>query len=129
MDGVLKEAKVDRDDFRKLYGDDALKSDYDFKRLILESTPDKITLLTSDQTAASPLRARRPELWDLRRAGKGIQRVSIWASAKPSETLERRTFSREWSPGFNFWPETKWNHNHLAGRYHPHSTNNSQDLS
>jgi hypothetical protein len=53
MDGVLKEAKVDRDDFRKLYGDDALKSDYDFKRLILESTPDKITLLTSDQTAAS----------------------------------------------------------------------------
>jgi hypothetical protein len=53
MDGVLKEAKANRDDFRKLYGDEALKSDYNFKRLILESTPGKITLLTSDQTATS----------------------------------------------------------------------------
>jgi hypothetical protein len=39
--------------FRKLYGDEVLESDYNFKRLILESTPDKITLLTSSQTAAS----------------------------------------------------------------------------
>ena len=53
MDGVLKEANANRDDFRKLYGDEALESDYNFKRLILESTPDKITLLTSSQTAAS----------------------------------------------------------------------------
>jgi hypothetical protein len=53
MDGVLKEANANRDDFRKLYGDEALASDYNFKRLILESTPGKITLLTSSQTAAS----------------------------------------------------------------------------
>lgn len=53
MDGVLKEVKINRDDFQKLYGDEALQSDYNFKRLILESTPNKITPLTSERTAAS----------------------------------------------------------------------------
>jgi hypothetical protein len=53
MDGVLKEGNVSREDFRKLYGDEAMESDYNFKRLILESTPDKITLLNSSQSASS----------------------------------------------------------------------------
>jgi hypothetical protein len=53
MDDVLKEANFSRYDFRKLYGDEALESDYNFKRLILESTPDKITLLNSSQSASS----------------------------------------------------------------------------
>ena len=30
-----------------------MESDYNFKRLILESTPDKISLLSSSQTASS----------------------------------------------------------------------------
>jgi len=53
MNGLLEEGKIDRDSFRELYGGEALQSDYNFKRLILETTPDKITLLTSSRTAVS----------------------------------------------------------------------------
>lgn len=53
MNGVLEQGKIDRDTFRKVYGDEALQSDYNFMRLILETTPDKITLLSSTKTAMS----------------------------------------------------------------------------
>jgi len=53
MNGLLEQLKIDRDTFRKLYGDEALQSDYNFQRLILETTPDKITLLSSRKTAVS----------------------------------------------------------------------------
>jgi len=53
MNGLLDQGKIDRDSFRKVYGDEALQSDYNFQRLILETTPDKITLLSSRKTAVS----------------------------------------------------------------------------
>lgn len=53
MNGLLEQVKMDRDAFRKVYGDQALQSDYNFQRLILEATPDKITLLSSRKTATS----------------------------------------------------------------------------
>lgn len=53
MNGLLEQGKIDRDTFRKIYGDEALQSDYNFMRLILETTPDRITLLSSQKTAAS----------------------------------------------------------------------------
>jgi len=53
MNGLLEQGKIDRDTFRKVYGDEALQSDYNFQRLILETTPDKITLLSTRKTAVS----------------------------------------------------------------------------
>jgi len=53
MNGLLGQGKIDQDTFRKLYGDESLQSDYNFKRLILEVTPDMISPLSSKKTAAS----------------------------------------------------------------------------
>jgi hypothetical protein len=53
MNGLLEEAKIDRETFRKIYGDEALRSDYSFKRLILETTPNKITIFSPSKTAVS----------------------------------------------------------------------------
>jgi len=53
MNYLLAQGKIDKDTFRKIYGDEALQSDYNFKRLILETTPDKITFFTDRKTAAS----------------------------------------------------------------------------
>lgn len=53
IDSLLENGKIDRDTFRKVYGDGALQSDYNFQRLILETTPDKITLLSSKKMAVS----------------------------------------------------------------------------
>jgi hypothetical protein len=53
MNGLLEQGNIDRDTFRKIYGDEALKSDYNFKRFILEVTPDKITLFSPSKTAVS----------------------------------------------------------------------------
>jgi hypothetical protein len=53
MNYVLEEMKIDRVDFQKLYGDEALQSDYNFKRLILEMTPDKVTLLSGSRPPMS----------------------------------------------------------------------------
>lgn len=53
MNGLLEAGKIDRDSFRKLYGDEALQSDYNFKRLILETTPDKVALLRDRRTDVS----------------------------------------------------------------------------
>jgi hypothetical protein len=43
----LSMSKESSNGLRAIYGEDVLKSDYSFKRLILETTPDKVTLFTS----------------------------------------------------------------------------------
>jgi hypothetical protein len=53
MNYLLEKGKMDRETFRRTYGDDALQSDYSFKRLILEATPDKITVFSRSRTAVS----------------------------------------------------------------------------
>jgi len=53
MNYLLEQGKIDKDTFRKIYGDEALQSDYNFKRLILETTPDKISFFTDRKTAVS----------------------------------------------------------------------------
>jgi hypothetical protein len=53
MNGLLEQGKIDRETFRKVYGDEVLRSDYNFMRLILETTPHKITLLSTKKTAVS----------------------------------------------------------------------------
>jgi hypothetical protein len=53
MNYLLEEGKIDKDTFRKIYGDEALQSDYNFKRLILETTPDKLTFFSDRRTAVS----------------------------------------------------------------------------
>jgi hypothetical protein len=49
---VLANSKVGPDAFRQIYGDEALQSDYALHRLVLETTPDKITPFVSRETAA-----------------------------------------------------------------------------
>ena len=46
VDAVLSAGKINRDRFRQVYGDDALKSDYLLTRLMLQSVPGKITPFT-----------------------------------------------------------------------------------
>ena len=53
INGLFEQGKIDRDALRKVYGDEALHSDYNFQRLILEATPDKITLFSTSKTVAS----------------------------------------------------------------------------
>jgi hypothetical protein len=53
MNALLEQLKIDRDAFRKVYGDDALQSDYNLQRLILEITPNKFTLLSTKKKATS----------------------------------------------------------------------------
>ena len=44
---------TDRDAFRQMYGDEALRSDYELNRLMLTTTPDKITPFISKKRAVS----------------------------------------------------------------------------
>jgi len=44
---------MDREAFRQMYGDEALQSDYALNRLMLTTTPDKITPFISKRSAAS----------------------------------------------------------------------------
>jgi len=53
MDYLLEQGKIDKENFRRLYGDGALQSDYDFKRVILEATPDKVTSFSDRRRAVS----------------------------------------------------------------------------
>jgi hypothetical protein len=53
MNYLLEQGKIDKGAFRKIYGDEALQSDYNFKRLILETTPEKITIFSDSRTAVS----------------------------------------------------------------------------
>jgi hypothetical protein len=53
MKRVMDEMKMDTDAFGKIYGDEAVKSDYSFERTILETTPDRISVFSVRRTAAS----------------------------------------------------------------------------
>lgn len=53
MNYLLEQGKIDKHTFGKIYGDEALQSDYNFKRLILETTPDKITIFTDSRKVVS----------------------------------------------------------------------------
>jgi hypothetical protein len=50
---VLSSGKMDSDTFRQIYGDEALKSDYALHRIMLETTPAKITPFISNRKAVS----------------------------------------------------------------------------
>ena len=50
---VLSSGKIDGDTFRRIYGDEALKSDYAFHRIMLETTPGKITPFIPKRQAIS----------------------------------------------------------------------------
>lgn len=50
---VLKTGKIDPETFRKLYGDESLESDFNFQRIMLETTPDTITPFVSKKQAVS----------------------------------------------------------------------------
>jgi hypothetical protein len=51
----LSEGKIAPEDFRQVFGDDALQSDYALTRLMLETTPNKITLRTGHKDAMATL--------------------------------------------------------------------------
>jgi hypothetical protein len=53
VNAALVTYEMDREWFRKLYGDAALQSDYAFQRLMLETTPDQITPIMSKRRATS----------------------------------------------------------------------------
>jgi hypothetical protein len=46
LDGVFADGTVDRKLFAQMLGADAVKSDYNFKRTVLEFTPDSLSLFT-----------------------------------------------------------------------------------
>jgi hypothetical protein len=51
----LSAGKITPEDFRQVYGDDALQSDFALTRLMLETTPNKITLRTEPKDASATL--------------------------------------------------------------------------
>ncbi len=53
MNDLFKNMKIDRENFRKIYGDDVLQSDYSLMRLILETTPSTIAMSSSKERDAS----------------------------------------------------------------------------
>src|SRR6267154_2814976 len=53
VNSVLSNDKIDPNILRRMYGDEALQSDYALYRTILETTPDKITPFMSQKDAAS----------------------------------------------------------------------------
>src|SRR5579863_9494279 len=53
VDTVLSSGKIDREAFRKIYGEEALQSDYEFHRVLLEATPDTITPFIPKRQAIS----------------------------------------------------------------------------
>jgi hypothetical protein len=53
VNGIMKDAKLDSQDFRNLYGDDAFESDYGFHRKMLETTPSEITPFVSRRQAVA----------------------------------------------------------------------------
>jgi len=53
VDTVLPSGKIDRETLRQIYGDEALQSDYEFHRILLETTPDTITPFISKRRAIS----------------------------------------------------------------------------
>jgi hypothetical protein len=55
MNGVLTQLKIDRETFRKIYGEGVLDSDYTFQRFLLETTPNQIALSATKERDASQM--------------------------------------------------------------------------
>lgn len=55
VNGFLSSTSMTSDDFRRTFGDTSLQSDLALTRLMLETTPSKITLQTREQDAAGAL--------------------------------------------------------------------------
>jgi hypothetical protein len=53
MNNLLAQMKLDRDKFQKTYGDGVLQSNYSLMRLILETTPNRITISGTKETDVS----------------------------------------------------------------------------
>ena len=50
---VFSSGNVDQNTFRQIYGDEALQSDYAFRHIMMETTPDRITPFISRRDAVS----------------------------------------------------------------------------
>ena len=50
---VFSSGNIDQKTFRQIYGEEALQSDYAFRHIMMETTPDKITPFISRRDAAS----------------------------------------------------------------------------
>jgi hypothetical protein len=53
MNNLLAQMKLDQGNFQRIYGDGVLKSDYSLMRLILETTPNRITISGTKETDVS----------------------------------------------------------------------------
>jgi hypothetical protein len=53
VNNVVQKMKLDKESFQKIYGAEVLQSDYSFMRLILESTPGKITVSSTRERDVS----------------------------------------------------------------------------
>jgi hypothetical protein len=53
VNNVVEKMKIDRESFQKIYGAEALQSDYSFMRLVLDTTPSKITVSSTRERDAS----------------------------------------------------------------------------
>jgi hypothetical protein len=51
LNGLFADGSMDRKKFGQIYGDDLIKSDYDFKRSLLDSTPNDVSLFTPRKDA------------------------------------------------------------------------------
>jgi hypothetical protein len=85
VDGIMKTANLDPEEFRQIYGDAALESDYAFHKMMLQMTPSEL----------SPFASRR-------RAGAGASLLLIKALSMPN--AESGIFSIQTSnfQGFQF---------------------------
>ena len=125
MNYLLEQGKIDKDTFRKIYGDEALQSDYNFKRLILETTPEKITIFTDSRTAVSQgvlLMVKAicvggdPNSGIFAVQGKEFANgVSIRKDTGSLWAVKPRTFSGGWTRCLRFWSKEGWTHGHFAG--------------
>jgi hypothetical protein len=53
VNNVVEKMKLDRESFQKIYGAEVLQSDYSFMRLILDTTPSKITVSSTRERDVS----------------------------------------------------------------------------
>ena len=53
VNNVVEKMKLDRESFQKIYGAEMLQSDYSFMRLILDTTPSKITVSSTRERDVS----------------------------------------------------------------------------
>ena len=96
VNNVVEKMKLDRESFQKIYGAEVLQSDYSFMRLILDTTPSKITVSSTREQDVSQetllmlkgmsLSLRRPGIRDFRRQWKRVQWLPVRKPTKPFGT-------------------------------------------